>query len=101
MRPDLMTPEQRERWLLGCLAVAEEHPVYAAIMELLAADVKEARDTTSNVLVAEKHGALAHAAGGMAWLTNLQERIESLRETAMGEGKKQADLEAQLGEAEV
>ncbi len=74
-----MTEEERERWLAESLAVEEDHPVLEALMNLLEEERAVAMDAASSVLVAEKHGALAHASGGMAYLTNLRARVEYYR----------------------
>lgn len=76
--------EERERQWLDALAVPEDDRLFSAILDVIAADIEEAQDTAASVLVAEKHGALAHAAGGMAWLVNLRERLQELRQRATG-----------------
>ena len=59
-------------------SINDETPIYCAIMQIIDASIENATAQVSHEDLATNHGALAHCAGGLAWLRDLRDLNRSL-----------------------
>lgn len=65
--------------------LGDNHPAWRAVLQVLTDNLAEARAQVGHIELAEKHGALAHIAGGCAWLEFAILQLQALK---AGTGKE-------------